>query len=95
METKEVNVSGVCVDLCMYDICVDTVPTVLLSMCVCVSDARERGTCEPPEPGCGGFASHAGLPEENPGSEGETHRAAGPGQCTAPRKPDLAAEQSR
>ena len=65
------------------------------AVCVCLLDERARGVCEAPGPGCGWFASHTGLSEENLVYEGETHTTAGPRQHTAQRKPGFTAEQSR
>lgn len=81
--------------LCMCCVCIHTVQTVLLSVCVYVLDERERGACEATGPGCGWFASLTGLSEENLGCEGETRTTAGPRQHRAQRKPGHAAEQSR
>lgn len=65
---------------------------VLCSLCahivvsvVCVLDERGRGSREAPGPGCGWFASHTGLSEENTGHEGETCSTAGPAQYTTQR----------
>lgn len=80
---------------CMCCICIHTVQAVLVSVCVHVLDKRERGACQTTGPGCGWFASLAGLSEENLGCAGETHTTAGPRQHTTQRRPGYTAEQSR